>query len=751
MVKDIRIELLQNRANVRIGSSIISNSEFTNSYGWTSVPVGGCAGTFTFPAGRMDKTITGAGCAIATIAADFEEGFQYQVIVAVKNYNSSGSLLLSGHGPNGTSVTLLNSTIAPSGSLGTGSDYGTFATNWIQGATNLNQLKVYADNNTSLQIAYMRVYRTAVDKSSVFGVLDAYNTEDFPLALTFSVNDPANIDARKGAYSKTFQIPATKNNNKVLKNFNIANATHNDAQLYNKISCRILVGNLFSLTGLLQIQDVERLNDKPVLYSCVFLGDNLAWSVLMESKYLSDLQLNNSTNLKLSAKNIIESWSNNNAVQSTSYTGTTTDNTSPVTYPLTSYGRVNETGHDYGNGFQLYREQWEIDYMNNYPYNISQTGVMSLSHDGSEPVMDWRPLVWIYRMFHKIFNDAGYKISSSFVESDDFKKLLYASPNFLYNNANERKTNFTYLGNFQDASCAANQTNLKIFDQEATWTINVTNTVQTITYTNTMQTPYDPIRFGGVCGSGDGSGRFQPAPSVITTTAGQQQELLITSAAVGNLWTIPEAGFYELSTQNIMYHFNWGLSDWAGSGIINTSTSGMTLYGQIVVQVQRVGNTTWQTLDTVDNDSADHLGSSTFYNNSFVNSPWTVEGTLPASASTHYFNHGDKVRFTFGVAPKVRLYSPTTGFTGTTTIDVRLQLFGTTYDDWLNNNAGSASGIVGLEMVNEDTPVWGGTYNLQDVFPNDQKQIDFIKGVAHAFNLQFYTSEASKNCIYGAL
>ena len=52
--------------------------------------------------------------------------------------------------------------------------------------------------------------------------------------------------------------------------------------------------------------------------------------------------------------------------------------------------------------------------------------------------------------------------------------------------------------------------------------------------------------------------------------------------------------------------------------------------------------------------------------------------------------------------------------------------------------------MVTIELINEQIPVWGGKYDLQNVFPNDQKQIDFIKGVAHSFNLQFYTQESSK-------
>jgi len=739
MAKDIRIELLQNRENVRIGEQMLSNSEFSTSTGWTT-PVSG-SDVFTFDGWRMCKLTTGLGAARATIVQDFVEGYEYEVVLAVRNYNRTGKLILANHGVGGTNIDVLSNTIVPSGGAGTSTNYGYYSKKWIQGSSNTDKLSVYANSGTKLELTYLRVYRTAVDKSSVFGVLDASTTEDFPLSLTFSVNDPSNIDARKGAFSKTFEIPATKNNNRVLKHFNIANSTHQDAQLYNKIPCRILVGNLFSLVGLMQVQSIERLNDNPVIYSCIFLGDNLAWSTLMDGKYLSDLQLDNSTNLKLSAANIIDSWRSDNATDRSLVADA---NTSPVVYPTTSYGRVNETGFDYGNGFQLLKEQWEVDYVEGNAYNVSQTGVVSDSHFPAEPVMDWRPLVWIYRMIHKIFSDVGYKISSNFIESDNFKRLLYATPNFLYNNPNARKQSNTYIGNFNDdSSCVTSQANLKFFDQTAQWTFTVTSASGVQTYDNTFQTPYDPIQFGGTCGSGIGSGRFQPAPNVITTSAGQQQNLTIMTAALGNQWTIAEAGYYNVSTQNIMYYFNWGVGDWSGSGYVtNNSSTGLTVYANICVQVQRVGNTTWETISSVDNGSATALSG--FLDAKHSNMPYSFGGTLPTKSSIHYFNEGDLVRLTFGVAPIVKVSNPNQGFTGSTQLNVRTELFGTTYDDWQNNSAGAPSGVVTIELVNEDIPVWGGKYDLQNVFPNDQKQIDFVKGVAHSFNLQFYTQESSK-------
>ena len=53
--------------------------------------------------------------------------------------------------------------------------------------------------------------------ASVLGQLDVSSHSEFPLALTFTIAEIRNITARKGSFSKTFKIPATKNNNKIYK------------------------------------------------------------------------------------------------------------------------------------------------------------------------------------------------------------------------------------------------------------------------------------------------------------------------------------------------------------------------------------------------------------------------------------------------------------------------------------------------------------------------------------------------------
>ena len=122
---------------------------------------------------------------------------------------------------------------------------------------------------------------------SVVGELEVSTHSEFPLSLTFSISDIRDINARKGSFSKTFKIPATKNNNQLYKSVYIVNSTSTN-NISSKKPCRIVINNLYSITGLLQLKSVG-LSDKPQFYSCVFYGNNISWATAIGEKLLKDL------------------------------------------------------------------------------------------------------------------------------------------------------------------------------------------------------------------------------------------------------------------------------------------------------------------------------------------------------------------------------------------------------------------------------------------------------------------------------
>ena len=53
--------------------------------------------------------------------------------------------------------------------------------------------------------------------ANVTGYLEIEDVTNFPLALTCSIKDVQDPQSSKGSFSKTFKLPATENNNKILK------------------------------------------------------------------------------------------------------------------------------------------------------------------------------------------------------------------------------------------------------------------------------------------------------------------------------------------------------------------------------------------------------------------------------------------------------------------------------------------------------------------------------------------------------
>ena len=122
--------------------------------------------------------------------------------------------------------------------------------------------------------------------TSILGTLDVTSHSEFPLALTFTIADIKDISARKGTFSKTFKIPATKNNNLIYKNVYIANS-YSSVNVFTKKDCRILVDNIFAVNGLLQLNAIGG-SDNPEYYSCVFFVKSFSKTkVLKPITYIS--------------------------------------------------------------------------------------------------------------------------------------------------------------------------------------------------------------------------------------------------------------------------------------------------------------------------------------------------------------------------------------------------------------------------------------------------------------------------------
>ena len=238
-----------------------------------------------------------------------------------------------------------------------------------------------------------------IDKS-ILGSLDVSSHSDFPLALTFTIADIRDINSRKGTFSKTFKIPATKNNNRIYKSYYYSNSTSQNNVL-NKKNCRILVNNIFAIEGLLQLNAIGGA-DKPEYYSCVFFGNNISWASAIDEKLLKDLgtngdgwdNLNGKTgsNLEIKKTDIVATFSQDDASGS-----------SPVVYPVTSYGDFNPTGEE--QTIQLLDTAYDAGHTGTNVNSVGYVGSVTNPnrYNAPEPVVDWRPCIWVYDVFKEIY------------------------------------------------------------------------------------------------------------------------------------------------------------------------------------------------------------------------------------------------------------------------------------------------------------------------------------------------------------
>ena len=549
---------------------------------------------------------------------------------------------------------------------------------------------------------------------SVVGELEVSTHSEFPLSLTFSISDIRDINARKGSFSKTFKIPATKNNNQLYKSVYLVNSTSSN-NISNKKPCRILINNLYSIQGLLQLKSVGT-SDKPEYYSCVFYGDNVGWATAIGEKLLKDLGTNGDAwdnlkgtntgkNLEINKTGITSTWVQDDAQYKDQ---NNTINNIPIVYPVTSYGDFNPSG--IGRTIQLLETAKEYLNQSNNKVGYVGTNNAGFAYGNPDPVVDWRPCLWVYDVFKEIFLQSEYTLSSNFVETAMFKKLLFALPNFKYNNPDERYDAFSLQGRF-NANRSANSA--RVF--------NNNNSAKTVAFSASgEELIFDEViyPYNTTAGSGQGTGGFN---------------LLLNGGTSYNLsqdiWYAPEYGRYDIRLEN----WSMNLKDFSNTGGF-TNMDLLIKYIRVQVQKLTVGQTHWQDLGFAEGgvDLSLSAGGAAGSGGSGSLIDYTAE--ISSFEISQYLNKGDQVRLHLKVLgqPVTSVSSFTGNITGT------YQLFAQH-----NTNIQARNGIYDIAFQPDFTQ-YGQTYDLKNIINKDYKQLDFIKGVAHSFNLQFTTDEASK-------
>src|SRR5574343_545914 len=193
-----------------------------------------------------------------------------------------------------------------------------------------------------------------------------------PFPVTLSIADIKDISKRNTTFSKTIEVPVTKDNNNVFYHiFDIANYSRYNAN--KKVKCTVVVDTVPVIQeAFFQLTDIRTDDNLHFVYECVIFGDTDSIIKEMGNKLLSDMncpELEHTYN-KL---NIVNSWNSNY--------------TNGYYYPLVDYG-----------------------------YNWDTTKLLTGPTAGAR-IEEMRTAIYAKYLWNKIFSEAGWTYESSFINA----------------------------------------------------------------------------------------------------------------------------------------------------------------------------------------------------------------------------------------------------------------------------------------------------------------------------------------------
>ena len=223
-------------------------------------------------------------------------------------------------------------------------------------------------------------------------------TDSEGISINYSISDLTDIASRNASFTKTINLPETRNNREV---FGFISDLSSDGSLYNpnkRSKVYLLVDSVIVMDGYIQLKKVvPDLNNNATKYECVVYADNYTFFNLINDKYLTDVDFSEYDHSYTTAS-IIESW--------------TADSDLGYFYPLI------DSGYD-------------------YQYN-DINGVTS-----QLVTKNFVPATYVKTIIDKMFNNVGFGYQSNFFNSDKFKNLLIpfnnnvvpTSKRFIYDNS----------------------------------------------------------------------------------------------------------------------------------------------------------------------------------------------------------------------------------------------------------------------------------------------------------------------------
>jgi hypothetical protein len=258
------------------------------------------------------------------------------------------------------------------------------------------------------QVASLSVKRATssiLNLSNGQEILDLYEDEDIP--LTLSVDEFKNAAEQVKSYSKAFNLPATKNNNRIFHNlFEITRSSDGDKFFnpYVKTQCVLKQDGFTIFEGYLRLIDISD-KEGEISYNINLYSEVIALADILQERAFQELDFTeldhtyNKTNIK-------NSW-NDSPNAGISYTNASTSgfrsDNDTLKYPF-------------------------CDWTHDWVIGNNPNGTLGPNHNMPELVrfeQAFRPFIQIKYLIDRIFTQASFPFSytSTFFNTTDFKKL----------------------------------------------------------------------------------------------------------------------------------------------------------------------------------------------------------------------------------------------------------------------------------------------------------------------------------------
>ena len=265
----------------------------------------------------------------------------------------------------------------------------------------------------------LKVYKTLGDNDTAL-FLDLYDTE--PIKLTLSIEDVTKADATS-VFSKTFRVPATRNNNEFFENAYEVDGIDFDVTLKNQ--AQILVDGAEFREGHIRLQKIFRNQDLDRIdYELLFLGETRDFSSVIAERTMCQMVFSdfnwpglpqNYTNAAdffgpFDYTDIVTSW--NAFPENASLTGGYADG--DILMPLIDHGNTyDENGAPQQGRIALGPTSSSSFTSNQAQWSLDQTRL--------------KPMIRAKRVWDQIFEDASYTYSSTFLNSDQFHQMYISA------------------------------------------------------------------------------------------------------------------------------------------------------------------------------------------------------------------------------------------------------------------------------------------------------------------------------------